>query len=87
MQHEQQNLSETRLPITLLCFNQALTRIGFSWDMMRLELRAPVAYLQDITEWVRENAQATSDGGKKAKTGPQATGSSVEQGSDSFLLN
>jgi hypothetical protein len=55
--------------------------------LIRLELRAPFAYLQDITEQVRESAQATSDGEKKAKTGRLTTGLSKTQSSDSFLFS
>ncbi|MDX2137285.1 MAG: recombinase family protein [Chloroflexota bacterium] len=51
---------------------------------IRLELRAPFAYLQDITDQVRSEASAISQG-KKAKTARNASGLGSESGSDNFL--
>ncbi len=52
---------------------------------IRLELRAPFAYLRDISRQVRGRA-SSSEGNNKAKTGSICTGSSSERCSDSFLL-
>lgn len=51
---------------------------------IRLELCAPFAYLQDITEKVRSGAAAISQG-KKAKTAPNSSGLGSESCSDNFL--
>jgi DNA invertase Pin-like site-specific DNA recombinase len=51
---------------------------------IRLELCAPFAYLQDITEQVRSGAKATSKG-KKAKTAGNSSGLGSGNCSDSFL--
>lgn len=52
---------------------------------IRLELRAPFAYLRDISRQVRDRT-SSSEGHNKAKTGNISTGSSSERCSDSFLL-
>jgi hypothetical protein len=50
---------------------------------IRLELCAPFAYLQDITDQVRSGAKAISKG-KKAKTAKNSSGLSSTRGSDNF---
>lgn len=50
---------------------------------IRLELCAPFAYLQDISEQVRNGAPAISQG-KKAKTARHASGPGAESCSDNF---